>query len=156
MKIKEHGFTLIELIAVMLIATILSVTAMSKWIGPGTKLSAEAEKIASDIRYVQSYASTHDQRYRINFQLNSYGFTNLLGTTALLHPVSNAASVSMTSGVTLTYSHAFLAFDGKGVPYTNTLVPGTALATLATITLSSEGSSRTVSVSPETGRVVVP
>ena len=152
---KENGFTLIELIAVILIASILSVSAMSKWSGTGINIASEAERIASDIRYVQSYASTHDQRYRINFLASSYGFTNGTGLTVLLHPVTNASSITMTSGVSLTYAHTYLVFDGKGIPYTNTAVPGTALATTATITLTSGTSSRTVQVSPETGRVVV-
>ena len=152
---RQNGFSLPELIAVIVIASVLAATALTKWSGSGINLAAQAERIASDIRYIQSYSATHDQRYRINFLSDRYGFTNLTGVTALLHPVANTAQVMLENGVTLTTTHTYLAFDGLGAPYTAATVPGTALASTAIVTLTSGGTSRTVRVSPETGRVVV-
>lgn len=152
---QESGFSLIELIAVLAITSVLAATAVTKWPGSGINLAAEAEKLAADIRYIQSYSATHDQRYRINFFANRYGFTNLNGATALLHPITNTAQIMLPTGTTLATTNAYLAFDGRGVPYRTAVLPGTVLTVVAVVTLTSGGQSRTVQVSPETGRVVV-
>jgi prepilin-type N-terminal cleavage/methylation domain-containing protein len=152
---RQSGFTLPELIAVIIISSVFAATAVAKWSGSGTNLAADAERLASDIRYIQSYSSTHDQRYRINFLSDRYGFTNLAGTTALLHPVTNGAQVMQENGVVLMFTHSYLAFDGLGVPYATATVPGTPLASTAIITLARGNESRTVRISHETGRVVV-
>jgi hypothetical protein len=48
-----------------------------------------------------------------------------------------------------------VAFDGRGVPYTDN-VATTALAATATIVLSRGTASQQISISPETGKVTPP
>ena len=151
----EQGFSLPELIAVIAIIAILGVSAMAKWSGSSINLAAQADKVASDIRYIQGFSTSHGQRYRINFSATRYGFTNLAGTTPLAHPVTNAAEVELEQGTSLASTVSFIAFSGVGAPYVTATLPGTALTTDAIITLTADGKTRTVRVSPETGRVLM-
>lgn len=151
----EQGFSLPELIAVILISAILAVVALTQWSGSPINLAAQADQLASDIRYIQGFSTSHGQRYRINFSADRYGFTNLSGTTPLNHPVTNTAQLILEQGTSLSATVPFIAFDGVGAPYITATLPGTPLTTDAVVTLSSDGQSRSVRISPETGRVLV-
>jgi hypothetical protein len=59
------------------------------------------------------------------------------------------------SGYNPPLTNNYVAFDGKGIPYTD-VAASTALAANATITLTSGSNTRTVVISPQTGRVIVP
>lgn len=151
-----QGFTLVELVLVLLLTAILSVVAVNQWPGSDINLSAQADQLVGDIRYTQALAMNRGQRFRINFNSSGYSITNAAGTAAVPHPLTGANAVALNSGMTLTSTNSFLVFDGNGVPYTTATSPGTALAANAVITLSAAGQSRTVRVSPQTGRVIKP
>ena len=76
---KSRGFTLIELTLVMVIAAILGAIATVAFRGEGINVSARAELLASDIRYVQFVAMTLNTSYRINFSANQYSFSSADG-----------------------------------------------------------------------------
>lgn len=151
---RAHGYTLFEFILVLILASILSAVAVETWPGSGINVTAQADQLIGDIRYAQSLSMTRGQRYRINFTANSYSITDAAGTTAVPHPMNNATSVTLNSGITLTTTHNFLVFDGNGAPYTTATLPGTALASDAVITLTASGATRTIRISPQTGRVL--
>ena len=153
---RDKGFTLVELVTVLVIVAILSLMFVTQWRGLSVNLAAQADQLVSDIRYIQSLSMTRGQRYRINFSAGGYAFSNAAGTVPVPHPATAANSVPLAGGITLTSTHAFLVFDGNGTPYVNSALPGTALAGDAVITLSADGESRTVRVSPQTGRVIKP
>lgn len=152
---NQRGFTLIELITVIIIASLLAVSAISRWSATPFNLSAQAQQMLGDIRYVQTLSMTHGQRYRINFAADRYWFSNLDGTILIPHPASNSTNIMMANGVSLGFSNSLLVFDGNGTPYSDATLPGTALAANATVTLSSGADSRTVQISPETGRAIL-
>jgi len=150
------GFTLIELVLVLLISAIIATYAIIKVPAGSINISAQADQIAADIRHTQSLAINRGQRYRINFNSDRYWISNIDGTTLYTHPASASTVIFLDSGISLGSSHTFLVFDGQGKPYTNALTPGTALATDAVITLTVASENRTVRISPETGRVIKP
>ena len=151
---QAQGFTLFEFILVLILTAILSAVVIEKWPGSSINITAQADRLISDIRYVQSLSMTRGQRYRINFTATSYSITDAAGTTPVPHPMNNATSVALNSDITLTTTHGFLVFDGNGAPYTTATLPGTALASDAVITLTTNGATRTIRISPQTGRVL--
>ena len=151
---RAQGFTLIELVTVLLLIAILSVVAINQWPGSGINLSAQADQLANDIRYTQSLAMNRGQRYRINLAADRYWISDAGGTVTVSLPGSGATVMILNSGIALSTSYSFLVFDGNGVPYTTATTPGTALAADAVITLSADGESRALRISPQTGRVL--
>jgi prepilin-type N-terminal cleavage/methylation domain-containing protein len=152
---RLSGFTLIELVMVMILVSLLAVTAISRWSATPFDVATQAEQLLMDIRYVQTLAMSHGKRYRINFAANSYSFSNLDGSVLMPHPATNNTTTLLANGVTLSFSNTLLVFNGYGTPYSNATLPGTALVGNATVTLSSGADSRTIQISPETGRAVL-
>lgn len=151
---SEQGFTLVELVTVLLLTAILAVVAMDQWPDAGINLAAQADQLQSDIRYTQSLAMNRGQRYRINLATDHYWISDASDTVTVTLPASGATSVTLANGITLSSAYSFLVFDGNGAPYTTADTPGTPLAADAVITLSGGGASLTLHISPETGRVL--
>jgi MSHA pilin protein MshC len=163
-QLRSHGFTLVELIVVMLVLGILAAVFIPRSNNPAIVVSTQAEQVAADIRYVQSLAMTQGRRYRINFiTATTYNFTDITGSsTTSPHPSGTPFPILLATGVTLspqlplvTIFPSQIAFDGLGIPYTDQ--PATIkLASTATISMASGGSTLTVRIFPETGLVRVP
>lgn len=155
----RNGFTLIELTVVILILGIVGFVINLDFSGYSVELRAQAEQLASDIRYTQQIAMARNARYRINFFSSSYTITDRAGTTSVPHPGTNSASVSLQGQVTLTVNAAlpnsFVVFSSKGTPYTDSSMPGTALSSTGIITLTRDSETQTIQIVPETGQVVM-
>ncbi len=155
---KQAGFTLFELIIVIILMAILSLGVYLKWPGSSINLAAEAQQIANDIRYAQSLAMTNGQRYRfVKTSANTYQIVNNAGTAIKL--ALGNTTMTLNSGISFgtlsNLPNSLIAFDGLGIPYTDTATPGTALSATATIALTASGDTVTISIAPETGRVLV-
>ena len=160
--ISNGGFTLVELIVLLLVIAVIAVLAAPKMGSEQVSVATEAEQLAGDIRYVQTLAMTQAQRYRINLTATGYTFTLAdAGGTAVIHPFTGStAQINWNSGTSVALPPAGLpsnlvAFDGRGVPYTDNLAT-TALAATATIVLSRGTANQQISISPETGKVTPP
>ena len=156
----ESGFTLVELIAIILLVGILAFVAVPRFSGPSLRVDAQAEQLASDIRYTQTLAMTQGDRFRINLTATGYQITSSTGAATVAHPGTGSTNAVALNGVTLSgwsppLTNNYLAFDSRGVPY-SLVTSSTGLAASATITLSGGGYARNLLVSPETGRVVLP
>lgn len=154
---QMKGFTLIELIIVIVIVSILAAMPFLNWPSSSISLAGQAQQLANDIRYAQSLAMTKAQRYRlvISTGSNSYQILNSAGTAILFS--SGSTTVTLNSGISFgtlsNLPNSLIAFDGNGIPYTTTGSPGTALAADASIPLQSSGNTTTVVITPLTGRV---
>lgn len=155
----EDGFTLVELVVIILLLGILAFTAIPRFLDKGAiDVSVMAEQLANDIRYTQSLAMTSGQRNRINLTAATYQITTSSGGL-LTHPVTGGTGPIALNGVTLSgwnppLTNDYVAFDGRGVPY-SLVTSSTGLAASATITLTGGGYTRSIVISPETGRVMI-
>ena len=154
----EGGFTLAELVAIILLVGILAFTAIPRFAGPSLRVDAQAEQLASDIRYTQTLAMTRGDRFRINLSATGYQITSSTGANTVVHPGTGSTNAVALNGVTLSgwnppLTNNYVAFDGRGAPYA-LVTSSTGLVANATITLSGGGSQRDLVISPETGRVV--
>ena len=147
----DAGFTFIELVITILVLAILATTIRSMWPSKAINLNAQARALVADIRYTQNLAATSGLRYSLTItSSNTYKIMDVNG--------GNIKNYTLGSGITFSswtnLPNSLIAFDGQGTPYSNTSIPGTPLATNATITLTStDGSNKTVTVIQITGQV---
>ncbi len=155
---SNRGFSLIELVVVIVLAAILSVAVFSRAPSKGAlTINGQAEQLAADLRYAQTLVQTQGQRICVDFTSAGYRLTTAASSCAT--DVETGAGYTgqiALEGITLTNNLPSnrLVFGDKGIPYTDT--SGTALAATAQVTLSGEGGTIVVYVSPVTGRVCVP
>jgi prepilin-type N-terminal cleavage/methylation domain-containing protein len=154
----ESGFTLIELVLVIVIMSFLSVGVYIAWPGSTINLKGQADQIASDIRYAQALSMTKGERYRwVKTSSTTYQITNSSGTAILL--AGGSTTVTLNSGMAFgsftDLPNNLVVFGGNGTPYTDTGSPGTALASTAIIPITAGSETKNISISPETGRVIV-
>jgi len=158
---SESGFTLRELITVLVVLGIISAVALSRMDSGTLQLSTQAEQLAGDIRYVQALAMTQGQNFIISFPgANSYQFLNASGAP-VVHPATGS-SAAIVPGVGVTVALQALApagnalgFDKYGVPFsvsTPTTFNGP-LTAQASIVLTKDAANRALKIDYQTGKV---
>jgi Tfp pilus assembly protein FimT len=143
-----------ELIVVLVLLGIVATFVAPNLSTTGITLPAAGTKLAEAIRYTQSLAMSRGQRYQINFTASSYQITDAAGTP-ITQPMTNSTAATSVSPIVLSgynppLTNSYVAFDSRGVPYISAT---TALAAVASITLTSGTDTSAVLISPETGRV---
>jgi prepilin-type N-terminal cleavage/methylation domain-containing protein len=158
---KTHGFTLIEMIFVILIIGVLAVLPIYNWPGTDINLDAQAKLLANDLRYTQSLAMSKSERYSlVGISSTAYQIQNSAGTPITLP--SGSTTETFNAGLTISgqanLPDGLVSFDGKGTPYLDTTVPGSPLVagTTYTISITGGGLTKSVGISPITGRVYLP
>jgi prepilin-type N-terminal cleavage/methylation domain-containing protein len=155
---KVNGFTLTEIVIVILVVGILAIYPLIKWPGTVINLDAEAERLASDIRYAQSLSMSKGSRYEfIKTSSNTYQITTTTGTPVILG--KGITTVTLNSGITfgtfVNVPNNLIAFDGLGIPYTDNASTPTALASTASIPITNGSNTKTLTISPDTGSISI-
>lgn len=160
---KEAGFTLMELIVVIIVVGILSAYAIMKNGSSGVfSLLSQAQTMASDIKHAQTLATVWGKRLRINSADGGYTVMTCVGADEVspcdvLSPAINPATgtafnVALEKGVTLAGPHVPLDITSLGQPVITSLGQPVAAASY---TLSINGTSIRVVVAAVTGHVSV-
>jgi prepilin-type N-terminal cleavage/methylation domain-containing protein len=157
---RNSGFTIIEMIVVMLLMGILAATVLGRGVTTGTlDLNSATDKLRNQIRYAQSLAMKRsDTVWGVNSSGTEYWLFRDTPSNEFRVPGGDyptAASRILETDLGATVSDFTVFFDRIGKPYTLYTSPtvNTPLAANLTITLSAGGDSRTIRVTPETGLV---
>ena len=128
---NRNGFTMIEVVAVLLIIGIISAVAVPRIIGTSdSDLSSQVEVVKTHLRYAQIRAMNTDTVWGINFTSTTtyYLFQGAGSTTPVPLPGEDNATVNLTtkkSKLTITAPLVRVTFDSYGSP-------GSATITIAT------------------------
>ena len=151
--IREYGFTIVELIAVLVIAGIVAAISAPRFVGVDAfEARGSYGTLVSALRYAQKTAVA--QRRIVYANVNTASRTVCLGYTnscssAIIDPATQAAySKTLSNNVTITATTTPIGFDGLGRPVPN----ATATFTIQNAVVPSE-STRTITVEAETGYV---
>jgi len=149
----QSGFTLVELIAVILIGAILSFVAMGKLNNVGdVNAQGFADEVASQLRYAQKTAIAQRTTVYVNVAAaNEHVYSCFDSGTPtcaqeLVLPTGDAADITGPSSATMTSTVTQFSFNGLGAPSTNSVV------TLV-VTATSSGAAFTATVQPVSGYV---
>lgn len=148
---RSDGFTLIELVAVMVILATLGAMAIPRFAHNDATVPAQADQLGRTIRHAQAMAMSQGQAFTVDIQsATSYAITD--GATAT--PVRDAAGEEQTytlvNAVTLT--GADVEFDSLGRPLNGAALASTAQSWTLT---GAGGNTASVSIQPVTGFVSV-
>lgn len=151
---KDQGFTLLELIIVIVLIGIIAINVVPRSQTITLSLELQARRLLDDIRYVQGLSMMTGQRYRWTLlNTTTYIVTNEAGIPILLP--SGSTQITLSNRVVVqsmnNLPNNLIAFDSQGIPYTTSSYPGTALSAVATISLAANGSIRSVQIYPQTG-----
>lgn len=166
---STQGFTLIEIVTVLLLMGILALVAVASMGNDPSRVVGRAESITSHLRYVQAKAMNTGPLYEdqhswgVSFPDNTSYFlfhcTDPAACTpgsSQVHPPGEDALVVQMGGdgVTVT-GNQVVAFDRFGRPFSDeTLSNATALSGILTLTVSDgSGNSRSITIRPETGLI---
>ncbi|MFC1829436.1 Tfp pilus assembly protein FimT/FimU [Thermodesulfobacteriota bacterium] len=156
---KNSGFTMIEIITVLMIASIISLVVISRFSGTNSELIAQIGVIKSHLRYAQSKAMATSSFWYILFETTPakyslYKYNDPDPDEVEYIPggdyLSDEDYIRLKPGISLSEG-TYVFFDDLGRPYiNNTDSPGTQLAAVDTIITSSAGN---IEIKPETGFV---
>jgi len=153
-KLQQSGFSLIELVIVMVVVGVLAGYAAMRNGSPSVfSLLSQANVMAKDIRHVQALAHTWDRPLRITVTAGGNGTysvscvtsgTNPCNSSPVIDPsTGQSLSVSVQKGVVLAGTST-VDFDSSGKP-----------SAAASYTLTSGSASKTVAIAALTGLVTV-
>jgi len=154
----QKGFTLIELICVIILLGILSVGAYLQWPGSSINSGAQAQQVANDMRYTQALSMTKGKRY--SFVITSsttYQIQNSSGTAIItaMGGTTTTLNTGLSFGTLSNLPNNLVTFDGNGIPYSTTGTPGTVLSATASIPITGGSITQTITITPMTGRILV-
>ncbi len=161
-----RGFTLIEILCVVIILAIAAVLVIPQ-LGSRSDLqaAAAARTVMSDILYAQNRAIAMQTTQYVKFSVATHTYEVQEGTTPAtmtnpltLKPFTQTFGGTAIPGVTLT-SAAFdgkdtLAFDEIGAPYSFDTTGGLVALSTGSIKIAADGYTMTLTVKPYTGEIV--
>lgn len=143
-KLRQSGFTLIEMIMVIVIMGALAVLAMGKFNRDSFDVVAASGELVQAIRYAQDKSMSNSGATNYQIEITGAGYEVKQGGSSITNPVDGSAGYTNSwSGIALDTTTTVI-FDAYGNP---------GLATPLTITLSKGTGSDSVTVENVTGFV---
>ena len=166
---KSAGFTLVELCLTIVIASILSVSAMGAFQNSGaSQVRGVAEKISNDVMYARRLAVQRSGVYNVSFNVaNDQYSVNLVnagtGAETVVTDPYRQGNFSVTIPATPGFQNVDLSSANIGgtakVRFTSQGIPqdanGNAIAAAGVITVASGGVTKTIRIEPNTGEVSI-
>ncbi len=150
---REYGFTIVELVAVMVIVGIIAAISAPRFVGVDAfEARGSYGTLTAALRYAQKTAIA--QRRTVYANLNTSTRIVCLGYTtncnsAVLDPATQTAyTKTLSNNVSISGSATTVGFDGLGRPVPNT----TTTLTIQNAVVPSE-STRTITIEQDTGYV---
>ena len=150
---KNLGFTIVELVAVLVITGIIAAIAAPRFIGVDAfDARGSHSTLVSALRYAQKTAIAQRRSVFVNINTTTrvvcLGYTNNC-SSAVLDPATQAAySKTLSNNVTISSTTSPIGFDGLGRPIPN----ASATFTIQNAVVPSE-STRIITIEAETGYV---
>ncbi|MBF0283069.1 MAG: prepilin-type N-terminal cleavage/methylation domain-containing protein [Magnetococcales bacterium] len=136
--VRDGGFTIIELIMVIVIAGVMTAVVVARWPGSELEVYPLAHTLGQNVRYAQSLAMSHTGNFSIR-NLGANGYQILDATNSTVHPNSN---VTLTGGANISAFN--ITFNSLGTP-----------SAAGNISISANGATARVLVTATTGAVTV-
>ncbi|MCP3876706.1 MAG: type II secretion system protein [Desulfobacteraceae bacterium] len=151
-----NGFSLIEVIAVLLLLSIVSAIILPRLFDTGADEAATIDKIKSHLRYAQLRSMNSQVNWGIKFEdaSNAYWlFNNAPPNTEndkIRFSGESADQVSFPSTMTMAASPTLIAFDSLGNPLTGPNAATLSAFTAETLTLSA---GKSITITDNTGYI---
>jgi prepilin-type N-terminal cleavage/methylation domain-containing protein len=166
---NENGFTILEIIAVLVIVGILAAVAVSRAVNVGPELSAGADTLRMHLRYAQTLAMNSTPTasgvpviWGIGGNANSYWLFQGTNTANYKPLPEDAKYINANNTINLPAKKISLGgnftvlFDDHGIPYDSTLTALNANLTLTVNPVGGGATPITVTIIPLTGYVRTP
>ena len=153
---RESGFTIIEIIAMLVVLSVVSAYAVGRDVFKGTSLPVRSELLKTHLRYAQSRALTSNFFWGIQTDIGgtAYWMFKYDGTLTRIRLPDEQADTVDLSGDGVTISPGTYTFDARGIPFKTTAAdtpPGAVMAADTAITVTKGSGSATITITKNTG-----
>ena len=137
---SSHGFTMLEVICVLLLIGIISAVIISRAIDNSVELIGEMEIVKGHLRYAQTRAMNSNQSWGINFSGSSYTLEENGATSVTSLPGESSAVSTLALGSISTTANPVV-FNQWGNPGADAI----------TVTVSDGSDAESFTIAPLTG-----
>lgn len=149
---RVRGFTVIEVVTVLVILGIVTALVVSRVNFQRGGLNARLSEIRSQLRYLQLESMKQNIPMGLGCDGTNYWAYFTANSTKFSLPAETQTNITLSSK-SMTMGSFYYSFDANGVPYTGSGATPTKLSSAASISITVDGATGTLTLTPETGFV---